>query len=150
MAETRTALPCCCLPAQDDKPARRSLACPQHGCTCGTGRAARPEHRGALDGSCPTHGDLATPRTRTITTGIPPLDPVVLSQVDLQILDLEKHTFKYTGAKDREAAEIMGGRYTGVTPTLYYQRLNQLLDHPAALAAEPVLIARLRAQREDY
>jgi hypothetical protein len=48
----------------------------------------------------------------------------------------------------------MGGHHagagTGPTVTRYFQRLNQLIDHPAALAAEPALIARLRAQREDH
>ena len=36
----------------------------------------------------------------------------------------------------------------GLTPTSYAQRLNRLLDNPAALAAEPVLINRLRRVRD--
>ncbi len=30
----------------------------------------------------------------------------------------------------------------------YYQELNQLLDHPSALASDPLVVRRLRRQRE--
>jgi hypothetical protein len=36
----------------------------------------------------------------------------------------------------------------GVRPTIYYQRLDALLDLPAAVAAEPVLVNRLRRLRD--
>ena len=71
------------------------------------------------------------------------------AEVDLEILSLEKQVFKYQGAKDQRAAEVIGGRYGGVTPTRYYQRLNQLIDHPEANRLEPALCDRLRTQRED-
>jgi hypothetical protein len=35
----------------------------------------------------------------------------------------------------------------GVSATRYYQSLNVLLDKPGALAAEPVLVGRLRRLR---
>ncbi|MGX5360060.1 DUF3263 domain-containing protein [Kocuria sp. KH4] len=159
MLETAAALACCCLPADGEKPARRSLACPRHGCTCGTGRATRLEHRGAVDGSCPTHGTGAqgndSDRLPSPTVlHLPPLDPTALTAVDVAILANEKRSWKYQGAKEQECARIMGGSHygagTGPTVTRYFQRLNQLIDNPAALAAEPALIARLRAQREDH
>lgn len=34
------------------------------------------------------------------------------------------------------------------SPVAYYQRLNRLLDDPAAMAAQPLLVARLRRQRD--
>lgn len=36
----------------------------------------------------------------------------------------------------------------GISPWVYYQRLNRLLDRADALAAAPSLVYRLRAQRE--
>jgi hypothetical protein len=157
--ETATALACYCLPAQEGKPARRSLACPRHGCTCGTGRSTRFEHRGAVDGSCPTHGTGAQGNDSNRPPShagphLPPLDPAALTAVDVAILANEKRSWKYQGAKEQECARIMGGSHsgagTGPTVTRYFQRLNQLIDNPTALAAEPALIARLRAQREDH
>ncbi|MBW8766047.1 MAG: DUF3263 domain-containing protein [Geodermatophilales bacterium] len=35
----------------------------------------------------------------------------------------------------------------GVTPTRYYQVLNALVDRPDALAADPLLVRRLRRLR---
>jgi hypothetical protein len=35
----------------------------------------------------------------------------------------------------------------GLTATRYYQVLNELIDRPEALAFDPVLVKRLRAQR---
>lgn len=150
---TTTALACCCL-KEEGKTPRRSLACPEHGCTCGTGRRSSLAHRGATDPSCPTHGTRATdPVTSPEVPALPPLDSKALSEVDLAILANEKRTWKYQGAKEQECARIVGGHFNGVsgpTVTRYFMRLNQLLDHPAAAAAEPSLIARLRAQREDH
>jgi hypothetical protein len=55
-----------------------------------------------------------------------------------QMLALEKQFFRTAGAKD-EAIKALG-----LTPMRYYQLLNRLLDDPAALAAEPQLVYRLR------
>lgn len=144
---------CACLPATETKSAHRSYACPIHGCTCGTGRSSSLTHRGARDTSCPTHGTTPADET-TRPPATPLLHPTELAEVDLRILALEKQVFKYQGQKEQRCAEVMGGRHagagTGSPVTRYYQRLNQLLDHPAATAAEPALIARLRAQREDH
>lgn len=153
MIETAPSQACCCLPAREGKAARRSKACPAHGCTCGVGRYGRAEDRAKVDGSCPSHGTTPAPpeqlgaRTARI---IPPLHPTELAEVDLEILALEKRDFKYQGAKDQWAADIIGGRYGGVTPTRYYQRLNRLIDHPEANRLEPALCDRLRTQREDH
>ncbi|MGG7653540.1 DUF3263 domain-containing protein [Kocuria rosea] len=152
MLEAAPSETCCCLPAREGKAARRSNACPMHGCTCGVGRHGRAEDRAKVDGSCPSHGTTAAPGVKQAgrpARVVPPLDPAVLAEVDLEILALEKEVFKYQGAKDQRAAEVIGGRYGGVTPTRYYQRLNQLIDHPEANRLEPALCDRLRTQRED-
>ena len=36
-----------------------------------------------------------------------------------------------------------------MSATRYYQVLNGLLDNPAALAAEPMLVKRLRRMRQE-
>lgn len=59
-----------------------------------------------------------------------------------RILDLEREHPKYGGAKDH----AIRARF-GMSATSYYQILNQLLDDPAALEADPVLINRLRRIR---
>lgn len=144
-------LPCCCL-REEGLPPRRSLACPDHGCTCGTGRSGPLAHRAARDGSCPTHGAPAATAPTGSAPTLPPLDPAALAPVDVAILANELRTFKYQGAKEMECARIMGGSRPGAPRpvTRYYQRLNRLLDHPAADAAQPALVTRLRAQRKDH
>lgn len=61
----------------------------------------------------------------------------------LEILRFERKWWKYSGAKAtaiREAFEV--------SETRYYQELNALLDHPAALEADPLLVRRLLRLRE--
>ncbi len=48
------------------------------------------------------------------------------------------------GAKDREILDALG-----MTPTRYYQLLNELIDRPAAAQFDPALVARLRRRRAD-
>lgn len=45
------------------------------------------------------------------------------------------------------AAETAIRNELGLSPVRFYQRLNRLLDSPAALAAEPVLVRRLQRVR---
>ncbi|MGK7222723.1 DUF3263 domain-containing protein [Kocuria flava] len=67
-----------------------------------------------------------------------------LDELDRQILALENLQWKYQGAKEMEIR-----RRLNLSPTRYYQRLNVLLDSRAALAHDPMLVARLRRQRGD-
>lgn len=66
-----------------------------------------------------------------------------LSDRDLKILTIEKQWWRYTAAKERAVREQLG-----LSATQYYLALNALLDNPAAAAAEPMLVNRLRAKRE--
>lgn len=61
-----------------------------------------------------------------------------------RILDLEREHPRYNGTKDDAIR-----RRLNMSATSYFQILNQLLDDPAALEADPVLINRLRRLRDQ-
>ena len=65
-----------------------------------------------------------------------------LSERDAQILAFERQWWKYAGAKESAIRELFD-----MSATRYYQVLNTLIDDPAALAAEPMLVKRLRRMR---
>jgi hypothetical protein len=67
-----------------------------------------------------------------------------LSQRDRSILAFEKQWWRFEGAKQQAIEQRFG-----LSPTRYYQILNGLLDDPAALAAEPVVVRRLQRQRQS-
>ena len=58
------------------------------------------------------------------------------------VLAFERRWWRYAGAKE-EAIR----REFGIGPTAYYQLLSRLIDDPAALAFDPVLVQRLQRQR---
>ncbi|TNH22826.1 DUF3263 domain-containing protein [Micromonospora orduensis] len=60
------------------------------------------------------------------------------------ILAFEQQWWRHAGAKEQAVRDTFG-----VSSTRYYQLLNGLLDNPAALAADPVLIGRLRRLRSS-
>jgi hypothetical protein len=65
-----------------------------------------------------------------------------LSQRERDILAFERQSWRHAGSKEqaiRDRFELSGTRY--------YQLLNALLDNPAALAHDPVLVGRLRRLR---
>lgn len=67
-----------------------------------------------------------------------------LSERDWAILQFEKQWWRFEGAKQAAIRAQFG-----LSPTRYYQVLNTLLDDPAALAAEPVVVRRLQRQRQS-
>ncbi|MFY1689492.1 DUF3263 domain-containing protein [Plantactinospora sp. WMMB782] len=71
----------------------------------------------------------------------PPADPA-LSEREREILAFERRWWKHAGAKEQAIRDAFD-----LSATRYYQLLNGLLDNPAALAVEPVLVARLRRLR---
>ena len=66
-----------------------------------------------------------------------------LTVKDTMTLHMERSWWKYDGAK----ATAIRERFWE-SPTVYYARLNRLLDEPAALAYDPMLVRRLRRLRE--
>jgi hypothetical protein len=67
-----------------------------------------------------------------------------LSERDLEILQFERQWWKYAGAKEAAIKDLFD-----MSATRYYQVLNALIDNPAALAADPMLIKRLRRLRSQ-
>jgi hypothetical protein len=65
-----------------------------------------------------------------------------LTELEMRILALERSWWRTPGAKEREIQGTIG-----ITPTRYYQLLNELIDQPAAAEFDPVLVARLRRRR---
>lgn len=65
-----------------------------------------------------------------------------LTRRDREILAFERQWWKYAGAKEQAIRELFD-----MSTTRYYQVLNALIDSPAALAADPMLVKRLRRLR---
>lgn len=59
-----------------------------------------------------------------------------------EILAFERQWWKAAGAKEQAIRELFD-----MSPTRYYQLLNNLMEKQAALAADPMLVKRLRRQR---
>jgi hypothetical protein len=65
-----------------------------------------------------------------------------LSGRDIEILDFERSWWKHAGVKEQAIKE----RFE-MSATRYYQVLNELIEHPAAMAHDPILIKRLKRLR---
>ncbi|QDY11969.1 DUF3263 domain-containing protein [Micromonospora sp. HM134] len=65
-----------------------------------------------------------------------------LTERERSILAFEQQWWRHAGAKEQAIRDTFG-----LSATRYYQLLNALLDRPAALVAEPLLIGRLRRLR---
>ena len=72
----------------------------------------------------------------------PLADESGLSVRELAMLDFERQWWKHAGAKEQAIRDLFD-----LSTTRYYQLLNALLDNPAALAHDPVLVKRLRRLR---
>lgn len=66
-----------------------------------------------------------------------------LSDSDARLLAFEESAPRSGGVKEELIRSELG-----LSPVRYYQRLNVLLDAPAALAAHPALVNRLRRVRD--
>ena len=74
---------------------------------------------------------------------MPPNDDTSeLSELEVAVLEFERRWWKYGGAKDNAIRERFD-----MSATSYFQILNSLLDNPAALASDPMLVKRLRRIR---
>jgi hypothetical protein len=65
-----------------------------------------------------------------------------LSARDAEILAFERQWWKFAGAKEQAIRDKFQ-----MSATRYYQILNALIDKPAALAQDPLLVKRLRRLR---
>jgi hypothetical protein len=65
-----------------------------------------------------------------------------ISARDREILAFEREWWKHVGSKEQAVRERFG-----VSATRYYQILNELVESPAAMAEDPMLVKRLRRMR---
>lgn len=65
-----------------------------------------------------------------------------LTRREHEMLAFERQWWRHAGAKETAIRERFG-----LAPTRYYQALNALVERPAALAADPLLVRRLRRLR---
>ena len=65
-----------------------------------------------------------------------------LARREREILAFEAQWWKYAGAKEQAIRELFD-----MSATRYYQVLNALIDKPAAMVADPMLVKRLRRLR---
>ncbi len=87
------------------------------------------------------HPEVSPPPARASGEASVPDQPG-LSRREHEMLVFERQWWRQAGAKETAIRDRFG-----VTPTRYYQVLNALVDHPAALAADPLLVRRLRRLR---
>jgi len=67
-----------------------------------------------------------------------------LTELEMRILAFERSWWQSPGAKEREILDAFG-----ISPTRYYQLLNELIDRPEAAQFDPALVARLRRRRAE-
>jgi Protein of unknown function (DUF3263) len=65
-----------------------------------------------------------------------------LTRREREILAFERQWWKYAGAKEQAIKDLFD-----LSATRYYQVLNALIDRPESLAADPMLVKRLRRLR---
>jgi hypothetical protein len=71
-----------------------------------------------------------------------PGQPGELSATEAEILEFERQWWRLPGAKEQAIRDRFG-----LSSTRYHQQLNALLDSPAALRADPMLVKRLQRLR---
>ncbi len=69
-------------------------------------------------------------------------DSLALTDREREILAFEARWWKHAGSKEQAIRDAFG-----LSSTRYYQLLNTLLDKPAAVEHDPVLVGRLRRLR---
>lgn len=65
-----------------------------------------------------------------------------LDERERAVLDFERSWWKHAGVKEQAIKERFD-----MSATRYYQLLNELLEKPAALAYDPILVKRLKRLR---
>lgn len=65
-----------------------------------------------------------------------------LVQQEKDMLDFERTWWKHAGVKEQAIKERFN-----VSATRYYQLLNELLEKPAAMQHDPILVKRLKRLR---
>jgi len=100
----------------------------------------RPQNRGVLPYSSPPPNSIVL--VIEPARALPADASAVLPERDQRILEFERQWWKFAGAKEQAIREQFD-----MSATRYYQVLNALIDHPAALSFDPMLIKRLQRMR---
>ena len=69
--------------------------------------------------------------------------PESLSDLELRMLEFERTWWRHAGVKESAIKELFN-----LSSPAYYQALNNLIDREDALAAQPLLVKRLRRLRD--
>jgi hypothetical protein len=85
---------------------------------------------------------VSPPRAEGSGEAFAQVPAVGLSRREHDMLVFERQWWRRAGAKETAIRDRFG-----VPPTRYYQVLNALVDRPDALAADPLLVSRLRRVR---
>ncbi|MFC7534919.1 DUF3263 domain-containing protein [Actinoplanes sp. GCM10030250] len=93
-------------------------------------------------GEQPVEEQQHIPAPRPGSEALPPEPEQALTEREQLILAFEAKWWKHAGAKEQAIRDTFG-----LSSTRYYQLLNALLDNPAALERDPVLVGRLRRLR---
>jgi hypothetical protein len=67
-----------------------------------------------------------------------------LSDFERDVLRFERQWWRYQGAKDTAIRERFN-----LSPSVYFLALNGIIDKPAALAFDPMLVKRLTRLRQE-
>src|ERR1700750_3344743 len=98
----------------------------------GTARSRRLSARSGMDGAMARTGSSA--EDAELVAG--------LTRRERAILACERQWWKFAGSKEEAIKELFS-----MSATRYYQVLNALVERPEALAADPMLVERLRRLR---
>lgn len=85
---------------------------------------------------------VSPPRSEGQADASAQVGPQGLTRREHEMLAFERHWWRHAGAKETAIRDRFG-----MQPTRYYQVLNALVDRPAALAADPLRVRRLRRLR---
>lgn len=98
-----------------------------------------------MDGATARSSNAADAPDRAISLDQPmpaDADESGLSRRELDILGFERQWWRYAGSKEDAIKALFD-----MSATRYYQVLNSLIDRPEAVAADPMLVKRLRRLR---
>ena len=93
----------------------------------------------ASDRNAQVAAELALAEPGTVTFDGP---AGALPEREREILAFERQWWRYAGAKEQAIRELFD-----MSANRYYQILNALIDHPDAMAYDPMLVKRLRRLR---
>jgi hypothetical protein len=83
---------------------------------------------------------MAAPKAPTKVVGM--TENTGLTDRDIEVLDFERSWWKHAGVKEQAIRERFN-----MSATRYYQLLNELLENPAAMDHDPILVKRLKRLR---